>query len=225
MTNPTTPSCSPATPTAPAPFVPPTKSGLSEAELKSEIAWTKERVANGTLAPEQADKIFFKLNMPVDQRAERSEEAKQLDRTFGPRVKDSEICISWTRPGQAPLAVDPKEMQARDANVRGWLVDTGASREHASSTINIIAKSIEHESRLTPAQREAYKEQENEKLRTLFGGQEKLDAALQPAKQMVLELNQKRPGLVEIIQAHGDHAVFVNQLTQLARIYHARKQG
>ncbi len=82
-----------------------------------------------------------------------------------------------------------------------------------------------NESTPTPAeQRETYKDQENEKLRTVFGGQDKLNEALEPARQMIHEVEQKRPGLKEFVRAHGDEALFVAQLIQAARIYHARRE-
>ena len=76
---------------------------------------------------------------------------------------------------------------------------------------------------MTADQLEAYKDQETAKLEQLFGGPDKLAVQLQPAKQMIDELDRKRPGLKEFIRAHGDHAVFVAQLIQAAKIYHARK--
>jgi hypothetical protein len=94
-----------------------------------------------------------------------------------------------------------------------------------NSLAHIVGESIKQTSHLTPEQRESYKEQENEKLRTRFGGQDKLNEALEPARQMIHELDQRRGGLKEFVRAHGDNAMFVAQLIQAARGYHARKKG
>lgn len=116
-----------------------------------------------------------------------------------------------------------EQIKAFDANVGGWMVDAGLSRELGNSMVTIISKAIQHTHTMTVEQREVYKDAENAKLHQLFGGQDKLEEQLQPAAVMIHELDQKRPGLKEFVRAHGDHAVFVAKLIQAARIYHARK--
>lgn len=223
-------SAAPAAPLTPAPTVTPTvephtKASISDAEAAQIARDIREDVAKGKITQTVADARFAELNTPVEQRAPdtRTAEQKQLDAQF-PTAKASDYVLRYYTPGQEP-PVMPKEVKEFDANARGWMVDMGLPRDFGNSLVQIITKSIEHQSTLSPVQRESYKEQENEKLRTLFGGQDKLDAALQPAAVMIDEVEQKRPGLKAFVLAHGDHAVFIAQLVQAARIYHARKQG
>jgi hypothetical protein len=187
------------------------------------IEWEKENLAKGKITPGEAAKRFDALGATPEQRAPdtRSDEVKQLDEHFPP-ARPEDFIIPYYTPGQAP-AVLPKEVQAFDANARGWMADAGLSREHGNSVVTIISKMIQHTHTMTAEQRETYKEQENEKLRTLFGGQDKLNEALEPARQMIHEVEQKRPGLKEFVRAHGDNALFVTQLIQTARIYDKRK--
>jgi hypothetical protein len=151
----------------------------------------------------------------------RSPEVRELDAQFPP-AKESDYIIRYYTPGQEP-PVMPKEVQAFDSKARGWMADAGLTRDLGNSLVTTLSKAIQQTHTMTDEQRESYKEQENEKLRTLFGGQDKLDAALEPARQMIHELDQKRPGLKEFVRAHGDHALFVAQLIQTARLYAKRK--
>jgi hypothetical protein len=77
--------------------------------------------------------------------------------------------------------------------------------------------------RAPPSRRNrAYEEDaENLKLEKLFGP-DWHDKKLKPVAVMIHELDQKRPGLKELVRAYGDHAMFIAQLIQAARIYHAR---
>jgi hypothetical protein len=211
--------------TSPAPLVEPhPKASLSASEATTMQGWIKQDLASGKMTPEQAAKAFDDIGTPMDQRGSetpQSAEQQQLDQQFPP-AKPEDYLIRYYTPGQEP-PVMPKEVQAFDANARGWMADMGLPRDFGNATVNILSKSIQHLSALSPDQRESYKEQENEKLRTLFGGQDKLDEALEPARQMIHEVEQKRPGLKDFVRVHGDHAMFVAQLIQAARIYHARK--
>jgi len=196
---------------------------LSPRDAETAIGWEKDNLAKGRITREEANTRLDALGATPEQRApdQRTDEQKQLDQQFPP-AKESEYMIRYYTPGQEP-AVTPKEVLAFDANARGWMADMGLPRDFGNSTVNILSKSIQHLSTLSPEQRESYKEQENDKLRALFGGQDKLNEALEPARQMIHEVEQKRPGLKDFVRAHGDHAMFVAQLIQAARVYHARK--
>ena len=220
----------PATQTLTAPTVTPvveptTKGDLSAAEAATMAEWTKADLLVGKITPEQATQQFNELNIPLEQRGPdtRTAEQKTLDKQFPP-AKESEYLIRYYTPGQEPPVI-PKEVQAFDANARGWMADMGLPRDFGNATVNILSKSIQHLSTLSPDQRESYKEQENDKLRALFGGQDKLNEALEPARQMIHEVEQKRSGLKDFVRSHGDHALFIAQLIQAARIYHERRKA
>jgi len=154
----------------------------------------------------------------------RTDAEKKLDRDFGPAAKPEQFQIRYYTPGQEP-PVTPKEVKDFDVTARGWMADAGLPRELGNSLVNTLSKAIQHTHTLTADQREAYKDSENAKLHKLFGDPDKLEEALEPARQMIHELDQKRPGLKEFVRAHGDHALFVAQLVQAAKIYHARRKG
>ena len=116
----------------------------------------------------------------------------------------------------------PKEVQAFDANARGWMSDAGLPRELGNSLVNTLSKAIQHTHAMTAEQRETYKDSENAKMEKLFGP-DWHDTKLKPVAVMIHELDQKRPGLKELIRAHGDNAMFLAQLIQAAIIYHARR--
>jgi len=201
------------------------QAALSLREAETAIGWEKDNLAKGRITLEEANTRFDSLGATPEQRApdQRTDEQKMLDKQFPP-ARESDYRIQYFTPGTEP-AVIPKEVAAFDKNARGWMADMGLPRDFGNSTVTILSKSIQHLSTLSPEQRESYKEQENDKLRALFGGQDKLNEALEPARQMILEINQRRPGLVEFIQSHGDHAMLIAQLVQAAKIFHARKQG
>jgi hypothetical protein len=220
MTDDTTPTA-PTVPTVTPHVEPHTHSGLSDAEAAKMIEWEKDNLAKGKITPEEATKRFDALGATPEQRAPdtRSDDVKQLDAHFPP-AKESDYTIRYYTPGQEP-PVMPTEVQAFDANARGWMADAGLSRELGNSLVTSLSKAIQHTHTMTVNERETYKDNENAKLDKLFGPD--WHDQLEPAKRMIHELDQKRPGLKEFVRAHGDNALFVAQLIQAARIYDARK--
>ena len=224
----TTPGAPPAPAPTPAPQVqvqPHSKSGLSESEAATMAGWIRQDLLAGKMTPEAATKAFDELGASPEQRlpVARSDAEKQMDQVFGVPAKSEEYLIPYGKPGEAVQMTEP--IKAFDANVRGWMADAGLSRESGNGVVAIISKAIQYTHTMSPEQRESYKDQENEKLRQLFGGQDKLEEQLQPAAVMIHELDQKRPGLREFVRTHGDNALFVAQLIQAARAYHARRKG
>ena len=208
----TAPAVTPAGPTA----------ELTEAQAAKMSEWIKQDLAAGKLTPEQADKAFNELGRTPKQRLpdQRTDEQKTLDKQFPP-AKETEYTTRYYTPGQEPSEI-PKEVRAFDANVRGWMSDAGLPKSLGDSLFNTLAKAIQHTHTMTAEQREAYKDAENVKLEKLFGP-DWHDTKLKPVAVMIHELDQKRPGLKELVRAHGDHAMFIAQLIQAATVYHARK--
>lgn len=217
----------PTAPLTPAPTVTPhvephTKAGVTSAEAERLIAWEKDSLSQGKITQEEANKRFDALGATAEQRLpdQRTDEQKMLDQQFPP-AKESEYRIQYYTPGQEPPVI-PKEVQAFDSKARGWMSDAGLPRELGNSLVNTLSKAIQHTHALTAEQRETYKDSENAKLEKLFGP-DWHDKQLEPARVMIHELDQKRPGLKELVRAHGDNAMFLAQLIQAARIYHARR--
>ena len=208
---------SPATPSSPT-------AELTEEQAAKMSEWVKQDLAAGKLTPEQADKAFNELGRTPEQRApdQRTGEQKSLDAQFPP-ARESDYTIRYYTPGQEP-AVIPKEVQAFDANARGWMSDAGLPRELGNSLVNTLSKAIQHTHAMTAEQRELYKDSENAKLEKLFGP-DWHDTKLKPVAVMIHELDQKRPGLKELVRAHGDHALFIAQLIQAATIYYERRKA
>lgn len=200
---------------------------LQPIEAAKMIEWEKDNLAKGRITAEEATQRFDALGATPEQRIitedTRTDEQRLMEANF-PAASESDFLLRMYPPGHEPPVI-PKAVRDFENNARGWMADAGLTREHGNSVVTIISKMLQHTHAMTAEQRETYKEQENEKLRALFGGQDKLNKALEPAKRMIHEVEQKRPGLKEFVCAHGDNALFVAQLIQAARIYHARRNG
>jgi len=194
---------------------------LVAGKIDARQASTLSKAANfPTMDVLRAASALREASAPPSPDAKTPKEIEQ-DRVYGTPAKPEEYRIQWKAPGD-PTPLSP-EMRKFDATVRGWMADAGLSREHGNSVVSIISRLLQHTHAMTPQEIETYKDQETEKLEQLFGGPEKLAAQLEPARQMINELEKRRPGLKDFIRAHGDHALFVAKLIQAAKIYHARK--
>ena len=197
-----------------------------------------EQLAAGTIDHRQAGKLAKVSNLSTldvanglravraaaDQAHDtRSPAVKEADAIYGTPADERAYRLQFYTPGQEPSET-PKDVAEFDARARGWMHEMGLSKPFGDSLFQTVAKQIQRTSTLSPEARESVKEKENDKLRALYGGQEKLEEALQPARRMVEELEQVRPGIKAFIQQHGDHALFVAQLIRAARGYHARKR-
>jgi hypothetical protein len=222
MTAPTPPQAPQSAPTAPGAQGP--QAEITEAEAAKMIDWHKAELASGKITQEQANKIFDQLNASPEQRLpdSRSDELILLNKQFPP-AKGSEYRIQYYTPGQEPPVI-PKEVQAFDANARGWMSDAVLPRELGNSLVNTLSKAIQHTHAMSAEQRETYKDAENLKMEKLFGP-DWHDKKLKPVAVMIHELDQKRSGLKELVRAHGDHAMFIAQLIQAATIYHERRKA
>jgi hypothetical protein len=195
---------------------------LSANEAATMAEWTRDDLAKGKISPEKSNEIFNQLGTPLAERTDgRSDEEKELDKNFGAAAKPEDYRITYGKPGE-DVEMGP-ELKAFDGNARTWLSAAGFSKEVGNSLINIVGKQAEHHATLTPQQREDFKERENDKLRALYKGQENLNAALDPVRQMLFEIEARRPGLLAFVKAHGDDALLITQLVNQAKIYHARK--
>src|SRR4029079_2649748 len=177
------------------------------------------------ITPEQAEKIFAELNTPLDQRGQdtRTKEERQLDQAF-PVARLDEFQINYAAgPGQDPPEMTP-ELTAFDTNARTWMSSAGLPRELGNSLVNTIAKVAQQTQRMTPDQLETYGYTEFEKLQRAHGPA--LEEKLQAAAHMIHDLDQKTPGLKNLLRSKGigDNAMVANMLIAHAQIYHARKR-
>lgn len=136
-------------PATPAPTAPPAPavpvepySPVSPSHAAQWIEWEKDKLAKGTITPEEATRRFDALGATPEQRAPdtRSAYVKQLDAAFPP-AKEHEFLVNLYPPGQVP-AVIPKEAQAFEANVRAWMGPDGAglSQGQGNSLLAILSK-------------------------------------------------------------------------------------
>jgi hypothetical protein len=90
--------------------------------------------------------------------------------------------------------------------------------------VTTIAKVAQTTKAMTPDQLETYGYREFEKLQKAHGPA--LDERLQAAARMVHDLDQKTPGLKNLLKSRGigDNAMVANILIAHAQIYHARKR-
>ena len=149
-------------------FVEPTTKGdLSPAEAATMTKWIQQDLAAGKMTSEQANKALDELNASPEQRLpdSRSDEVRQLDQQF-PVAKEGDYIVTWYPPGHAPAQM-PKEVQALDASVRGWLHAAGATREHGNAIAAIVSRDLQRRAAMTAEQASAHKDGENLKRATL----------------------------------------------------------
>ena len=159
--------------------------------------------------------------MEAEPKAETRTPAEQeADRQFGLPARPEEFTVRHYMPGREP-AVMPKEVRDFDANVRGWMSDAGLPKNLGDSLASTLSKAIERTRMMTVEEREVYRDSENAKLEKLFGP-DWHETKLPPVRVMLDQLELKRPGLRALIREHGDHATFLAQLIQAAKIYHSR---
>jgi hypothetical protein len=224
----------PAAPTAPAippvppgtPFVEPhSHNGLSPSQAAQMIDWTRQDIASGKLSSEQAEKIFDDLDVPVDQSVApgetRSDDVQLLDHHF-PAAKPEEYQIRYADPGQ-PVQMT-KELQQFDTSARTWLSQAEFPRELGNSLIVNIEKVAQHTKAMTLDQLESYWMTEYEKLERANG--DSLEEKLNAAGHMVVALDQKTPGLKNLLRSRGigDSALIASMLIGQAERYWARRR-
>jgi hypothetical protein len=101
----------------------------------------------------------------------------------------------------------------------------GMPKELGNSLVSAIAKTTQQTQHMSEGDLEAYGHKEFEKLQRVHG--EKLEERLGAAAAMVHALDQKSPGLKNLLKSKGigDNALIVNMLIQHAQIYHARNKA
>jgi hypothetical protein len=115
------------------------------------------------------------------------------------------------------------ELKQFDTTARAWLRSAGMPRELGNSLISTIAKVAQQTQHMTAGELEMYGYAEFAKLEKAFGAT--LDDKLRAAGRIVHELDQKTPGLKNLLKSKGlgDNAMIASMLIQHASIYHARK--
>jgi hypothetical protein len=186
-------------------------------------AWTREDLAKGKISAEAAEKIFTELNTPMEERSTvdtRTEDMKELDAAFPP-AKAEDYLIRYSRPGQdTPMTA---EIQQFDTAARTWMSSAGLPRELGNSLVNSIEKVVERTATMSAAQLDAYGQTEFQKLQQAYGPE--LEAKLNAAGRMVVELDAKTPGLKNLLKSLGigDNAMVAKQLIEAGERYWTRK--
>jgi hypothetical protein len=228
MTDPITPTApnppAPATTTpAVTPVVEPTgQSGVSASEAATLAKWTREDLAAGKISGDQAEKIFSELNTPLAERRlddPRSEEVKLLDQHFAPATPEA-----YHIPYGTDAAMTP-EMQQFDTSARAWLTGAEFPRELGNALIVNIERVAQQTKHMNENELESYGRVEYEKLQRAYG--DTLEEKLNTAGRMVVALDQKTPGLKNLLKSKGlgDNAMIASLLIQQSERYWARRKG
>jgi hypothetical protein len=187
------------------------------------IGWAKEDLAKGKITQEQAAKMFEELGATPEQCTgdQRTDAAKEVDLLYGPPAEPADYLISYARPGQ-DVPITP-EIKAFDQAARTWMSSAGLPRELGNSLANTIDRVTEHTATMTEAQLEAYGHTEFQKLQQAYGPE--LEAKLNAAGRMVLELDAKTPGLKTLLKSQGigDNAMVAKLLIEAGERYWTRK--
>jgi len=223
MTDPTTPTA-PAAPTVTPHVEPHTKASVSESEAAQMMGWLKQDLAQGRISPEQAAKAFDQLQATEEQRGPdtRTDEQKALDKQF-PLAKESDYVIRYGEPGQEPTMTS--ELKQFDTSARAWMSGAGLPRELGNTLVNTIAKVAQTTKAMTLDQLESYGYTKFAKLEKAYGAT--LEEKLQSAAMMIHALDQKTPGLKNLLKSRGigDPALVVAQIFGQSERWHARRKG
>jgi len=211
----------PTTPASPSSML---TGDLTAAQAETMMNWTKSDLLSGKLTPEKANDILNQLGATAEQRAPdaRSAEEKQLDKAFPP-AQPKDYQIRYGRPGEE--VQETPDLHVLDQSARTWLSTAGFPRETGNSLVNAIAKVSQQTKGMSDEQLEVYGHKEYERLQRVHG--EKLEERLQLAASMIHALEQKTPGLKNLLKSKGigDNAMVANLLIAQAQKYHARKQA
>jgi len=114
------------------------------------------------------------------------------------------------------------EMKQFDQSARTWLSGAEFPREFGNSFVIAIERTVQKTKNMTEKELEDYGYCEYAKLQRAYG--DGLEDKLRAAGQMVEALDQKTPGLKNLLRSKGigDSAMVVSLLIQQATIFHAR---
>jgi len=195
---------------------------LSPTEATTMAGWLRQDLDAGKLSREQFDESIRQLGVDpaAAQPDTRTKEERQFDETF-PAGKPNEFTIRWFPPGQEQEMSEP--MQQLDTNARTWLSSAGFSREVGNSLVGQIDRTLQTTGTMDDEQLEAYGYREFAKLERIYGDQ--VEAKLRQAGELVSLLEQRTPGLRQLLQTKGigDDSLVASLLIQQAERYFARK--
>jgi hypothetical protein len=152
---------------------------------------------------------------------QRTDEQKQLDAAFPP-AKPGDYIIRYGGPGEG--VKETPELKPFDSTARTWLSKAQFPREVGNSLVNAIAQVAQQTQAMTEGQLESYGYAEFAKLERAYGNT--LDERLRQAGRIVEALEQKQPGLKNLLKSKGigDNAMIASLLIQQAERYCARRR-
>ena len=224
-TQPTAPAQS--TPPSPLPIVAESGTGLSIAKMLVEqtidtTGAAKLARAGGVSMVDltNALKVLRESAEPKEQDV-RTPEQKTLDEQF-PAAAPEGFLISYAKPNEPDVPMTP-ELTAFDQSARAWMSEAGLPRDLGNSLVTTIERVTAQTQKMTADQLVAYGEAEFAKLQRVYGNT--LEDRLHQVALMVHDLEQKRPGLKQLLKTGGigDNALVVSMLIQQAERYHARR--
>lgn len=201
MTTETTPSTTPnaQAPAAEAaiPEAPPiaSSSDFSHEQLRSMAA---DLVARGTLTRDAADALLFTDGAQIEQpkpEGELSPEAADIDALFPP-AKPSEYQMPNMGETFGPA------QQKLDADSRAWLAEARFPAGIGSALLAEVDKTATAWNKMDATARTLHVQKETSVLQKLWGN-DGYAAKVNAARQLIKELERKRPGIVEILERSG----------------------
>lgn len=116
------------------------------------------------------------------------------------------------------------ELKAFDTSARTWLSQAEFPRELGNSLIVNIERVAQQTKAMTPDQLESYGMVEYAKLEQVYGAE--LEDKLNAAGHMVVALDQKTPGLKNLLRSKGlgDNAMIASILIGQAERYWTRRR-
>ena len=221
-TSPTAPTAPTSTTPAVAPQVEPNgQNGITPEQAAKMIEWEKINLAQGRISLAEATTRFDALGATPEQRITedtRSDEVKLLDQHF-PVPQPTEYTLHYQDVPMTP------QITQFDQSTRAWLSGAEFPRELGNSLVTTITKTAQQTQHMTAGELEMYGYAEYARLRQAYG--DTLEDKLNAAGRMVVALDQKMPGLKNLLRSRGlgDSALIASLLIQQSERYWARRKG
>jgi hypothetical protein len=195
---------------------PQTAPPFSAEQLHQMAQW---EIDAGRLTREQADAMLGADGVKPRQAQAVGPTAAEIDAAFTPAEPHQ-----YQLPPLAGDDVSNAALLAYNKTAREWLHTARFDRERGSSLANEIARTAEATKRMADSDREIHRRTELSKLERLWGDQ--TQSKIKLARQLVRELEEKTPGLVDLLaeSGAGNNSLVIKMLAEQAELL-AGRQG
>jgi hypothetical protein len=190
--------------------------GYSTAQQQQMAQW---EVDAGRLSLEEANELLKNNNVePIFRHKEApNPTAAAIDKDFPP-AQPNEFKIPQLGDAENPASI--QEIKAVSTAVRDWMSTARFPKELGNYVIKEVTRVDKDYAKMTPDEQASWSQKQQSILRKMWGSEYKQKLAF--ANKLVKELDQKRPGLIKLLDqtGAGDSAAVVAQFAlQAERLY------